>query len=67
MLEPAFLTLNEALAARSALLQNISKMPRPKTDEEVALLRKAALAYREIVENTKSSLAEMNAYIKSKK
>jgi hypothetical protein len=66
VLEPAFLTLSEALEQRSALLQSISGMPAPASREEILLLQEATGRYRELVANTRRSLTALNTYIRNR-
>lgn len=63
VLDPAFLTLNEALAARSSLIAKIANMPAPATPDEVEHLRSATERYKMLVQNTRTARSMLNTYI----
>jgi hypothetical protein len=66
VLEPAFLTLNKTLAARSSLLQKLAAMPAPDTEEERKLLLQASAKYKVLIANAEQAVGELNAYVKAK-
>jgi hypothetical protein len=67
VLEPAFLTLNQTLSSRAALLTQLAAMPAPSSKDELSLLRKASAKYKVLIANAREAVAQLNAYIKSAK
>ena len=67
VLESAFLTLNQTLAARSLLLRKLVKMPAPSSEEERELLRQASAKYKILILNAEKAVKALNTYIKHKK
>lgn len=65
VLEPAFLTLNQALTSRTSLLSKLADMPAPTTNEALGLLRQASAKYKVLIANTKEAVAQLNIYIKT--
>lgn len=67
VLEPAFLTLNQTLSSRAALLTQLATMSAPTTKEELTLLRQASAAYKVLIANAKEAVAQLNVYVKTTK
>ncbi|ODT64668.1 MAG: hypothetical protein ABS69_20020 [Nitrosomonadales bacterium SCN 54-20] len=67
VLESAYSTLNETLAARSFLLHQLAQMPAPSSEEEREFLRQAMSKYQILISNLHQAIDMLNSYIKDKK
>jgi hypothetical protein len=65
VLEPAYLLLNQTLAARSSLLEQLINYPAPTSTDEREMLRQASVKYKVLIENAKQAIKELNTYVKS--
>ena len=67
VLEPAYLKLQQALAARSALLSQLIAIEAPASTEELAIIAEAGQRYAVLIRELESARDEMNAYVKTLK
>lgn len=65
VLEPVFLTLNQTLSSRTALLDALLDMPVPHDAQERQVLHKVSRAYKVLIANATQALNELNRYVKS--
>ena len=63
--EPVFLTLNQTLSSRTALLDTLLDMPVPHDAPERQVLHKVSRAYKVLIANARQALYELNRYVKS--
>ena len=67
VLEKAYNTLNYTLSARGRLLEKLSTLNPPTTEEERQALRELNANYKRLLKNFHAAINQLNIYIKQKK
>jgi len=64
VLEDAYSKLIESLSVRKGLLAKLSRIPPPKSKDEMESLRKIHEEYKRLLDNFRNAIEQMNLYLK---
>ena len=67
VLQDAYIKMGSSLQSRTMILNKISSLPKPNSEEELEQLRKLNDEYKRLIASFKEAIKQLNTYIKQSK